>query len=404
VSHPTRADIDLVDGRFYVDDPREKYAWMRANAPVYFDAPNGVWGIASYDALLAMEKDPRTFANGGGIRPETGPIPMMIDMDDPEHWQRRKLVNKGFTPRRVRDSEPKIRAACDEIIDAVCERGECDFVADIAAPLPMIMIGDMLGVAPADRAELLRWSDDLLGALSGSATEEQIGKAMSAMTGYTEFCTHAVAQRQSEPTDDLMSILVHAEVDGDRLSPDDILHESLLILIGGDETTRHVISGGMEQLLVHPDQHRRLVADPSGVPLAVEEMLRWVTPIKNMCRTVTTDTEFFGQRMSEGQKCMLLFESANFDETHFVDPERFDTTRSPNEHLAFGFGTHFCLGQALARLELKVMFECLLERLPDLTLAADPADLPRRPANFVSGLEAMPVTFTPTRPLARSGS
>ena len=327
---------------------------------------------------------------------------MMIDMDDPEHWKRRKLVNKGFTPRRVRDSEQNIRDVCDAIIDSVCERGECDFVNDIAAPLPMILIGDMLGVEPKDRGDLLRWSDDMLSALSGHNQEVAMVKAMEAMMGYTEFCTHAVAQRQEQATDDLMSLLVHAEVDGDKLSPDDILHESLLILIGGDETTRHVISGGVEQLMLNPDQRQILIDDPTKITVAVEEMLRWVTPIKNMCRTVTHDTEFMGQPMLAGQKCMLLFESANRDSTRFADPFRFDVQRTPNEHLAFGFGAHFCLGQALARLELKVMFEQLLSRMPDLEFATDAASLPRRPANFVSGLESMPVRFTPSRPLLRS--
>jgi cytochrome P450 family 142 subfamily A polypeptide 1 len=222
------------------------------------------------------------------------------------------------------------------------------------------------------------------------------------MEEYTEFCTHAVAQRNANPTDDLMSVLVHAEVDGDRLEPLDILHESLLILIGGDETTRHVISGGMEQLLLHPEQRKLLIDDPAKIPTAVEEMLRWVSPIKNMCRTVTHDTEFMGQQLLGGQKCMLLYESANRDETKFTDPFRFDVERQPNEHVAFGFGAHFCLGQALARLELRVMFEQLLVRIPDLELTVDPGDLPRRPANFISGLEAMPVRFTPSAPLNRS--
>jgi cytochrome P450 family 142 subfamily A polypeptide 1 len=393
--HPTRDDIDLVDGGFYVDDPGPKYEWMRRNAPVYFDAANGVWGLASYEAVIGASKDPSTFSSAGGIRPDSGPIPMMIDMDDPEHWQRRKLVNKGFTPKRVRDSEQKIRDVCDEIIDQVCERGECDFVRDIAAPLPMIMIGDMLGVAPEDRDDLLRWSDDMVSAQSGNATDEQYMKAMQAMDGYRGFCERAVAARQAQPTDDLMSTLVHAEVDGDRLDPDEVLHESLLILVGGDETTRHVVSGGMEQLLLHPDQHKQLLAEPSRVPTAVEEMLRWVSPIKNMCRTVTHDVEFMGQDLRAGQKCMLLYESANRDDTKFDEPHRFDIERQPNEHVAFGFGGHYCLGQALARLELNVMFERLLARLPDLELAADPEALPRRRANFISGLESMPVRFTP---------
>src|SRR5262245_26385192 len=399
-NHPTRDDIDLLEGSFYVD-AKEAYAWMRANAPVYFDPHTGMWGFASYNAVLAAEKDAKTFSNAGGSQPVNGPIPMMIDMDDPEHWKRRKLVNKGFTPGRIRESEREIRTACDEIIDNVCERGECDFVRDIAAPLPMILIGDMLGVAPEDRDDLLRWSDDMVSALSGSATDEEIARSMEAAAGYAQFCSHAVAERQAQPTDDLMSILVHAVVDGDQLSPDDVMHESLLILVGGDETTRHVISGGMEQLLLHPEQRQMLIDDPSKITVAVEEMLRWVSPIKTMCRTFTRDTEFFGHDLEQGQQALLLFESANFDETKFDDPFRFDIERQPNEHVAFGFGTHYCLGQALARLELKVMFEQLMTRMPDLALAADPASLPRRKARFITGLEALPVTFTPSRPLAR---
>jgi len=389
--HPTRDDIDLLDGSFYVDDPREKYEWMRAHAPVYFDARNGVWGIASYAALLAAEKDAATFSNAGGIRPDTGPIPMMIDMDDPEHWKRRKLVNKGFTPRRVRDSEQEIRDVCDAIIDQVCERGECDFVTEIAAPLPMILIGDMLGVAPEDRGDLLQWSDDMVSAQSGNATEAQWMKAMDAMAGYTAFCTHAVAERQKQPTDDLMSLLVHAEVDGDRLAPDEVLHESLLILVGGDETTRHVISGGMRQLLLHPEQRDALAADPSRIPTAVEEMLRWVTPIQNMSRTATRDAVLRGEAIRKGDKLLLLYPSANRDATVFDEPDRFDVRRTPNDHVAFGgYGAHFCLGASLARLELRVMFEEIVRRLPRLLLASDSE--PRlRPSNFITGIEEMPV-------------
>jgi cholest-4-en-3-one 26-monooxygenase len=394
-SHPTRADIDLLDGSFYVDDPHEKYTWMRENAPVYFDEKNGVWGIASYDALLAMEKDPATFSNAGGIRPDSGPIPMMIDMDDPEHWKRRKLVNKGFTPRRVRDSEQTIRDVCDAIIDTVCERGECDFVNEIAAPLPMILIGDMLGVAPDDRGDLLRWSDDMVSAQSGNATEEQWMKAMQAMDGYTAFCTHAVAERQEQPTDDLMSVLVHAEVDGDRLSPDEVLHESLLILVGGDETTRHVITGGQLALFDHPDQRDIMRDEPGALQTGVEEMLRWVSPIKNMSRTVVEDVELRGEKLRAGDQLILVYPSANRDNDEFPDPFSFDVRRDPNHHIAFGFGPHYCLGQALARLELNVMFDVLFQRLPDLEPAGD-GPLPYRASNFIVGPEAMPVRFTPS--------
>jgi cytochrome P450 family 142 subfamily A polypeptide 1 len=390
----TRMDIDLLDGRFYARDSHPAYAWMRANEPVYLDRHNRVWGAASYDAVLAASKDPETFSNAGGIRPDNGPIPMMIDMDDPAHWQRRKVVNRGFTPRRVRDQEAKIRELCDELIDRVCERGECDFVRDLAAPLPMIVIGDMLGVLPADRDRLLRWSDDMVSAQGGNVSEAAIVRAAEAFGEYDQYAREVVRARREEPADDLISVLVHAEVDGDRLDDDEIVHESLLVLVGGDETTRHVLSGGMEQLVLHPDQRDRLVREPEGIPVAVEEVLRWVSPIKNMCRTVTRDTTFFDAELHAGQKMMLLYESANFDETHFSEPERFDSSRRPNDHLAFGFGAHFCLGSNLARLELRVMFETLLARLPDIELATD-SPLPRREANFISGLEAMPVRFSP---------
>ena len=193
-----------------------------------------------------------------------------------------------------------------------------------------------------------------------------------------------------------MSVLCHAEVDGDKLGHDDLIHESLLILIGGDETTRHVISGGMWQLLANPPELAKLQANPSLIDSAVEEMLRWVSPIKNMNRTATRDVEFGGQHIAEGDNLLLLYPSANRDEEIFHDPFRFDVERTPNEHVAFGFGTHFCLGNSLARLELKVMFEQLLARLPDLELVSP--DEPRyRAANFISGYETMPVRFTPTK-------
>ena len=194
-------------------------------------------------------------------------------------------------------------------------------------------------------------------------------------------------------------MLCQAEIDGDSLDDDSLIHETLLILIGGDETTRHVISGGMEELLAHPDQLARLTADPEPVPGAVEEMLRWVSPIKNMTRTATRDVELGGATITAGQELLLLYPSANRDATVFDDPDLFDITRSPNPHVAFGFGAHFCLGNQLARLELKVMFERLLARMPDIHLTADRDALPRRPANFISGFEAMPVAFTPSAPL-----
>jgi cytochrome P450 family 142 subfamily A polypeptide 1 len=393
-----RPEVDLTDGNFFADGgAREAYRWMRANEPVFRDR-NGLAAAATYQAVLDAERDPETFSNTGGIRPDQPAMPYMIDMDDPEHLLRRKLVNAGFTRKQVMDKAAVISTLCDTLIDAVCERGECDFVRDIAAPLPMAVIGDMLGVLPQERATLLKWSDDLVCGLSASADAAALQALMEAFAGYQGFAMQTTAKRRAEPTEDLFSILVNSEVDGQRMSDDEIVFETLLILIGGDETTRHTLSGGFEQLLRHPEQWQRLVADPAQVPGAVEEMLRWTAPVKNMARTVMRDNEFHGTALRAGEKMLLLFESANFDEAVFGDPENFRIDRNPNSHLAFGFGTHFCLGNQLARLELSTMLRKILQRLPDLRLA-DESALPLRPANFVSGPEAMRVVFTPTKPV-----
>jgi cytochrome P450 family 142 subfamily A polypeptide 1 len=392
----TVPDVDLADGNFYADRAaRDAYRWMRAHQPVFRDR-NGLAAATTHKAVLDAERNPELFSSAGGIRPDQPGMPYMIDMDDPAHVLRRKLVNSGFTRKRVMDKLPSIERLCDTLIDAVSERGECDFVRDIAAPLPMAVIGDMLGVLPEEREMLLKWSDDLVCGLSSTVDEATIKLLMDTFAAYTAFTMDVIAKRRAEPTDDLFSILVHAEVEGERMSDDEIVFETLLILIGGDETTRHTLSGGTEQLLRHRDQWEAAVADPSLLPCGIEEMLRWTSPVKNMCRTLTADTEFHGTSLKSGEKIMLMFESANFDEDMFENPESFDIYRNPNNHLAFGFGTHFCLGNQLARLELKIMLSRVLERLPDLRLA-DPDMLPLRPANFVSGLESMPVVFTPTK-------
>jgi cholest-4-en-3-one 26-monooxygenase len=397
---PEDLRIDLMSGEFFGREPHDAYAWMRANAPVFYDEANDLWAAATYAAVKQASVDTESFSNAGGIRPKFPPLPMMIDFDAPEHVRRRRLVSEGFTPKRVRAMEDKLRLVCDGLLDKVCERGSCDFVRDIAAPLPIIVIGDMLGVAPEDRDTLLEWSDAMLKS-QGAPDAAALEKSMEAFSGYTAYINPVCAERRrTGNSEDLVGVLCHAEIDGDSLDDDSLVHETLLILIGGDETTRHVISGGVEELLAHPDQQQRLAADPEGLmPGAVEEMLRWVSPIKNMARTVTRDVDLGGARIGRGQELLLLYASANRDEAVFEDPESFDITRSPNPHMAFGFGAHFCLGNQLARLELRVMVERVLARLPDLRLGVDRAALRRRPANFISGIEEMPVTFTPSAPV-----
>jgi len=402
-SHPSRDDIHLLD-RYFYQGPHERFRWMRDRAPAYFepdvDELGGLWGLTRHADIMHASKHPELFSSGKSSRPDPGSwIPSMINLDDPLHKRRRNLVNRGFTVRRVADHEAKLRALCDELIDAVSPRGECDFVADIARWVPMVVIGDMLGVAPEDRGMLLRWSDEMLGGGEAAAIEdaqERRARSIAIVDEYMRYAQAVIADRRTRaPTDDLMSILVHSELEGDRLSEEEILQESLLILIGGDETTRHVMTGGLRALLDHPDQKRKLIENPALIPSAVEEMLRWVSPIQNMNRTLTRDVELHGEKLCEGERVLLLYPAGNRDERAFPEPDRFDVARTPNDHVAFGgFGTHFCLGASLARLELRVLFERVLARLPDIELASDAA-LPLRPSNFIVGIETMPVRFTP---------
>lgn len=397
-ARPDASGIRLTSGEFWGGDPHAGLAWLRANDPVYWDADGGVWGIAKYRDVRHASRHPEIFSNAAGIRPDTGPLPMMIDMDDPQHRQRRKLLNRGFTPRQVQDRRQRIEAISHALIDRVCERGECDFVRDVAAWLPLIVIGDLLGAVPEQYNDLLRWSDDLMRGQGQSGDPAVWDKVMVAFAEYSDYFGAVLADRKAAPQDDLISLLIRAEVDGDRLDDDSLLYETLLLLIGGDETTRHVMSGGLYQMLAHRDNWERVRADRSLLPSAIEEMLRWVSPIRNMARILTRDTTFGGKDLKAGQKALLLYPSANRDADVFTDPFRFDITRSPNDHLAFGLGTHFCLGNSLARLELAILFGTLLDRLPDIRLAV-PDEPPLRPATFVSGYENLAVEFSPAAPV-----
>ena len=397
VTSTTRPDVDLTDGAFYAGDSRAVYRWMRENEPVFRDR-NGLAAASTYQAVIEAERNPELFSNAGGIRPDQPGVEMMIEMDDPQHLLRRKLVNSGFTRKRVKDQEAKIASLCDTLIDAVCERGECDFVWDLAAPLPMAVIGDMLGVLPEEREMFLKWSDDLVGALSSTAAEADVQVTMDAFAAYSR--VHDGHDRGPQEGTDRRPGQRPRPRGGRRVTPGGPPDRHRGAAAADRRRRDHAAHAVRRdrQLLLHPDQHQRLVNDLTLLPNAIEETLRWTAPVKNMARTITADTEFHGTRLRQGEKMILLFESANFDEKVFEDPESFDIERYPNNHLAFGFGTHFCLGNQLARLEMSIMHSRLLQRLPDMRLASD-ADLPLRPANFVSGLEKMPVVFTPTAPL-----
>lgn len=390
--------IDLLDGDLYAGDPYPTYAWLRANAPVYRDEINALWAISRHADIVAVEKDPATFCNGEGSRPgmtREATTTSMIDRDDPRHNQQRRIVYKGFTPKRVASHEAHVREIVTGLIDKVAAKGACDFVEDLAAPLPMILIAEMLGVPPSDWHLLQDWSDKLV-QLGGGArymTEDRLG----AFVAFTEYTAPILEARKAKPVDDLISILTHAEIDGTSLTDQELIHEALLLLIGGNETSRNAMTGGLVQLSQRPEQWEYLRADPATrLACGVEEMIRHVTPILNMMRTATVDTELHGQPIAAGDKVLLLYGSANRDETVFTDPDRFDVTRNPNPHLSFGFGAHFCLGASLARLEIRVMFEELLRRLPDIRVAPG-HEVRWVPGAFVRGIEHLPVVFTPTR-------
>lgn len=383
--HPTRPEIRLLSPDFYADFD-ELTTWMRAEAPLYWDDHTGIWGAASHELVSMMSREWHTFCSGKGSRPESS-VPSMINFDAPEHTKRRRLVGAGFTPRRVAEHEPFLRRVVNELIDGVIDTGECDIVRDIATPLPMLMIGELMGLPREDNDMLLHWSD-----LFATGGEEIRSEVERAVVAWNDYIMRKVHERRGGNGQDLVSLVVNAEWEGQSLSDLDVMFETMLVLVGGDETTRHVISGGVAALLQHPDQMDRLRADPALLPTAIEEMLRWSSPIRNMNRTATTDVEVNGHLIREGDRVLLLYPSANRDEKVFDDPFRFDVGRTPNDHVAFGaYGRHHCLGAPLARLELRIMFEELLRRLDDIRLTTD--HIAWRRGNFVLGPNSVPVSF-----------
>jgi cytochrome P450 family 142 subfamily A polypeptide 1 len=394
-------ELNLLDGSWYAEDSHAVWEQLRREAPVHHDAISDTWGISRYHDILAVEKDPGLFSSHRAPGPHGFHLPMMISMDDPEHQCRRSLVSRDFTPKSVSVHEPMLRRACGEILDRICEQGSADVVWDVAAPLPLIMIAHLLGFPEEMHEQLLHWSEDLVRPVPGRTMEEGMAHAMAVTMEFAEAQLAVAHDRRENPRGDVITTLANAEIDGERLDDASLVQETLLILIGGDETTRHVLSGGLLALLQHPDQLEALRSGRADMATAVEEMLRWVSPVQAMGRTVTRDTTFRGQEMKEGDQLALFYPSGNRDEDVFEDPQAFDITRRPNPQIAFGFGTHFCLGASLARLECRVMFAELLRRLPDIRLAPG-AETPKRPSGFVCGHESMPVVFTPTAPEGRT--
>jgi len=386
--HPTRPEIQLLSPDFYANFD-ELTEWMRQDAPLYWDDSTGIWGASSHELVSMMSREWHTFCSSKGSRPESS-VPSMINFDAPEHTKRRRLVGNGFTPRRVADHEPYLREKVTQLIDSVIDKGSCDIVADIATPLPMYMIGELMGLPEEDNDTLLHWSD--IFATGGETIA--LADVQMAVIGWNDYIMKKVNERRGKDGQDLVSLIVNAEWEGESLSDVDIMFETMLVLVGGDETTRHVISAGTAALLQNPDQLALLKSDMSLLPSAIEEMLRWASPIRNMNRTATKDVIVNGMQIRENDRVLLLYPSANRDAKVFDNPYSFDITRTPNDHVAFGaYGRHHCLGAPLARLELKILFEEMLNRFDNLQLATDEPLISRR-GNFVLGLNEVPVTFT----------
>ncbi len=384
--------MNFLDVDFYISDPYDAYAWLRHHAPVWWDPANGFWVVTRHEDVAFISTHSDLFCSSQGYRPNVGPDPSLISLDPPRHTALRRLINKGFTPRMVSQLEPHVRDIVRRTLDGVGPQGACDFVEDIAMPLPMLVIAELLGYPQEDWQRLQHWSDEMnIG--DASHPLDKVIEAYQAFCAYHEPIAAAKAER---PGDDLLSKLIHGEMAGEKLDADDVLRTALLLLVGGNETTRNTVAGAMLALMQHPEQRDRLVADPDGLPVAIEEFLRWVTPIMNFRRTATRDLELRGTAIHEGDQVVMIHGSANRDEAVFADADRFDVGRDPNPHLAFGVGTHFCLGANLARLEIRVMFEELLRRFPDMRLAPG-GEVRRYPSTFIRGWSSMPVEFTPER-------
>lgn len=397
----TVADINLTDLDAFVPGvPHEVFTRLRQDPPYWQDERGGpgFWNFTRYDDVVLINKDNITFSSArrGALLHEMAEEDlanqrmMMLNMDPPMHTRYRLLVNKGFTPRMIGQLEERIRSMTNVILDEVLERGECDFVTDVAAELPLQVIAELLGVPQADRHLVFDWSNRMV----GSEDPEYSTSLEMAQTASMELFAYAhklTEEKKADPHEDLLSILTRVEVNGESLSELEIDLFFLLLAVAGNETTRNLMAHGMHALLDHREQYSELVADPTLIPGAVEEMLRWGSPVMHFRRTVTRDTDVNGFPVKDGDKVAIWYISANRDERIFKDPFRFDIRRNPNPHVAFGGGgPHFCLGANLARLEIRVMFEEILRRIPDMERTGP---VQRLRSNFINGIKHLPVAF-----------
>ncbi len=413
-------DINLNDPEIFErNQAHQVFDYLRNNEPIHWNPEGernvGYWNITKYEDVMFISRNPELFISSKGItsfypkdeseldEQMSGNGKMLITMDPPRHVRLRRLVNKGFTPRAVNAMEDHIREITNQVLDDVAKKGRCDFVLDVASQLPLAVICGMMGLEKKDWPYMFELTNKVLGQgdpeyqtdapeeLRGTPEGARIAGQMGTMQMFG-FFAQQLQDRKEHRKDDLISLLVDSEVDGQHLTDEDILWFCFLLILAGNETTRNAISGGLLALSEHPDQRQQLQNDMSMLPTAIEEILRWVSPVTHMARVATQDVEIRGTTIKEGQRVVMWYPSVNRDEDIFPNPHTFDITRQPNDHLAFGIGEHFCLGAGFARLELKVMFEELFRRFPDIEKDGEPE---RLRSTFIGGIKHMPVKFTP---------
>ena len=387
-------DVDILDGAFYVNNPYPTYAWLREHDPVHWDSTNELWCISRYDDIVEIERNKDLWISSGktqgGYRPNIPADDSLIGLDDPVHNKRRNLVSRRFTPRAVSAWQGEVRDKVVALIEPVVANGGGDIVSELAAPLPAMMIGKLLGFPDDAWPKLRDWSERTIALGGGPRYFNEDG-----MNAAIEFGMSSVAlyeEKKRCPVDDVMSVWTRASVGGQPLTPEVVGSDCLLILDGGAETTRTVIARTLIDLDQRPGQWQALQAG-ADLTTATEEFIRFVTPIHNMCRTAARDTELRGKSIHEGQQVVLMYSSANRDPAHFADPENLDVARHPNNHLSFGFGTHFCLGAALARLEIRTFFDEWVKRVAAFRIVPD--SIVEMPNAFVFGVRSATIEVTP---------
>lgn len=410
-------EIDLSDIEFWslpLEEREGAFKTLREERPLpFYEEPDlgidwipkgpGYYAVTRHADILAASKQPEIFSSAQGA---TGINDMpaefleffgsMINMDDPRHTRLRRIVAAGFTPKMLRQVEESVQRSAADIVDGVLGKGECDFVTEVAAKLPLKIICDMMGIPASDYETVFSRSNVILGAGDPEYVPEGADLAAALLSAGSELA-QMVGElgelRKRHPTDDLTSALINASVDGEHLTPQELGSFFILLVVAGNETTRNAISHGLEQLTLNPDQRAIWAADFDGVaPTAVEEIVRWATPVVWMRRTATRDAELAGRPIREGDKFLLFYNSANRDDAVFAEPYRFDVRRQPNDHVGFGGpGPHFCMGAHLARREITVMFRELFRRVPDIEATGDPA---RLRSSFINGIKHLPCSFT----------